>query len=70
MDCFKLLTYYVEYFKDNHSSIYMQDIEVNENDEKSLENFLNSETTKSREHYNLKETDLKQFCTKMILGIY
>ena len=39
MDCFKLLTYYVEYFKDNHSSIYMQDIEVNENDEKSLENF-------------------------------
>ena len=40
MDCFKLLTYYVEYFKDNHSSIYMQDIEVNENDEKSLENFL------------------------------
>ena len=70
MDCFKLLTYYVEYFKDNHSSIYMQDIEVNENDEKSLENFLNSETYKSREHYNLKETDLKQFAQNDIRGIY
>jgi hypothetical protein len=70
MDCFKILTKYVEFFKDNHSSIYMQDVDVNENNPESLSNFLNSETYKSREYYKFKESEIKQYPLKEIKGIY
>jgi len=59
-----------ENFKDNHSSIYMNDTDVDENNEKSVAEFLNSETYKSRAFHPIKEADLKQFEQHDIRGIY
>ncbi|MBL0357874.1 MAG: hypothetical protein IPP72_13750 [Chitinophagaceae bacterium] len=69
-ECFKLLTYYVEYFKDNHSGVYMQNKKVYEKDPNSVSEFLNSEPFTSREIIKLKQSDNKQFKLNDIKGIY
>lgn len=49
-DCFKLLTYYVEYFKDNHSGIsYNEPVQVNEKDKKAVKKFLKTDLFKKQE---------------------
>ena len=69
-DCFKLLTRYVEFFKDNHSSIRMYFPAIDENDVNQLKIFLNSKIYQSREKYHLKENDLEQYPLNDIRGIY
>ena len=69
-DCFRVLTYYVEFFKDNHSSISMRTESVDETDEEAVEKFLNSNIYRGREVYEIKEDDLKQYPIDDIRGIY
>ena len=69
-DCFKLLTYYVEFFKDNHSGINMRFDNVNEDDDEALSKFLNSEIYTNRETYELTKSDLQQYPTNDLRGIY
>lgn len=48
--CFKTLLVYVEFFKDNHSSIYTNNsINVNESKKREVKQFLNSNLFKNRE---------------------
>lgn len=68
--CFKILTQYVEFFKDNHSSINMDFPNIDEQDETALKKFLESDIYKSREVYQLTESDLKQYPLNDIRGIY
>lgn len=70
INCFKLLTHYVEYFRDNHSSIQMDNVSLNEKDTASLNHFLNSELYKSTETWKLQKKDLVQFPVAAIKGIY
>ena len=69
-DCFRVLTYYVEFFKDNHASISMSQAEVDENNEAAVRTFLGSELFRSREVYELQADDLKQYPLDDIRGIY
>lgn len=49
-DCFKTLLLYVEYFRDNHSSLYQNnDLSIDENKKKEVEKFINSKVFKERE---------------------
>ncbi|MEO1654045.1 MAG: S41 family peptidase, partial [Bacteroidota bacterium] len=70
VDCFRVLTYYVEFFKDNHSSIHMRSEGVDENNEEEVEKFLASDLFKNRESYAIQESDLKQYPIDDIRGIY
>ena len=47
VSCFKVLTYYVEFFKDNHSGINMSIPNVDENDPAAVQAFLNSDIYQS-----------------------
>lgn len=69
-DCFKVLTYYVEFFKDNHASIRMRSENIDENDEAAVAAFLASDLFNNREMYELKEADLMQYPIDDIRGIY
>jgi hypothetical protein len=69
-ECFKLLVYYVEFFRDNHSTIRNFNKPVNEKDENSLKDFFESETYKTAETYNLKEWELKEYPLNDIRGLY
>lgn len=69
-NCFKLLVYYVEYFRDNHSKIIMSVPHVDETDATSLEAFFASEIYKARERYELQASDLKQYPMDDIRGMY
>ena len=68
--CFKLLTYYVEFFKDNHSSIRMRFPTIDENDQNQLQIFFNSKIYQSRESYPIQEDDLAQYPLNDIRGVY
>ncbi len=68
--CFKLLTYYVEFFKDNHSGIRMRMESVDESDEKSVEDFVNGEIFQSRETFDLSQEHFTQFPFDDVKGIY
>ena len=46
--CFKILTYYVEFFKDNHSSIRMYFPTIDENDPNQLDIFYKSKIYNSK----------------------
>ena len=51
--CFKTLLVYVEFFKDNHSSIYTnKSIRVDENNEEDVQKFLQSDLFTNRETIN------------------
>jgi Peptidase family S41 len=69
-DCFKLLTYYVEYFKDNHSGIEMLPEPVNEKDPQSLNAFLGSATFQSRETASFNEAVARRQPIDAIEGVY
>lgn len=69
-ECFKLLVYYVEFFRDNHSTISSQNKSVNEKDESSLKEFFASESFATRETFALKDSDLKQYPLEDVRGIY
>ena len=69
-DCFRVLTYYVEFFKDNHASIYMRSQGVDEDNEAAVSQFLEADLFQSREVYQLEEKDLKQYPLDDIRGIY
>lgn len=70
VECFRVLTYYVEFFKDNHASISMSSSNIDENNEEELQKFLQSDLYTSREIYEFKESDLKQYPIDDIRGIY
>ena len=69
-DCFKVLTRYVEYFKDNHSSIRMKYPIVNEKDSTQLADFLKSPIFTSREQWTLQDKDFDQYRLNDIRGLY
>mgnify|MGYP001799580550 CR=1 FL=1 len=69
-DCFRVLTYFVEFFKDNHASIYMSNAGIDEDSEEAVSQFLTSELYLGREVYQLKNEDLKQYPLDDIRGIY
>ncbi|MFY7810367.1 MAG: S41 family peptidase [Flavobacterium sp.] len=51
-DCYKIILTYVEFFKDNHSSIYQNSsIKIDESKPEEVEKFLNSDTFKDREFF-------------------
>ena len=68
--CFKVLTYFVEFFKDNHSSIRMYFPAIDEKDPNQLDIFYKSKIYTSREIYSLQQEELKQYPLKDIRGIY
>ena len=68
--CFKVLTYYVEFFKDNHSSIRMYFPPIDEKDPNQLDIFYKSKIYNSREFYALHKDELKQYPIDDIRGIY
>ncbi len=48
--CYKVLLIYVEFFKDNHSSIYTNNtVSIDENDKEAIKIFLESDRYKNRE---------------------
>ena len=65
-----MLTYYVEFFKDNHASIRMRSENIDETNEEAVIEFLNSDLYKGRETYELKQVDLEQYPIEDIRGIY
>jgi len=69
-DCFRVLVYYVEFFKDNHAGIHMRRESIDETNDEAVAEFLASDTYKSRELYALKKSDLKQYPLDDIRGIY
>ncbi len=69
-ECFRVLTYYVEFFKDNHASISIRTESVDESSEAAVNDFIASNLYKSREIYELKAGDLKQYPLDDIRGIY
>src|SRR5690606_29878443 len=68
--CFKTLLTYVEFFKDNHSSIYTENsVNVDEKSEDDVNKFVNSETFKKREIIkNFKPKNQKN--TRKLENIY
>ena len=68
--CFKLLTYYVEFFKDNHSQIRMSSDNVDENNEAEVAAFLASEMYQNRETYQLTPQDLQEYALDDVRGTY
>ena len=68
--CYKLLVQYVEFFKDNHSSIYMQVPRVDENDSKQVADFLKSPHYKASENIKLTKAQQQQYPLDDIRGIY
>lgn len=68
--CFKVLTQFVEFFKDNHSSIRMKMPVIDESNTVSVEDFKSSNIFLSREIINLNDTDIKQYPLKDVRGIY
>ncbi|MCC6281136.1 MAG: hypothetical protein IT262_11075 [Saprospiraceae bacterium] len=69
-DCFKLLTYYVEFFKDNHSHISMQSAPVDENDPALLQAFKNSPAFVHRERIRVDPAAWQNRPLQEIEGIY
>lgn len=68
--CFKLLLLYVEYFRDNHSTIRMNFPQINENNQDDITEFLSSEIYQATEIYQLSEEDKKEYPISEIRGIY
>lgn len=70
-ECFKLLTLYVEFFKDNHSGIYFNEqTPVNEKDKESLNHFLQSKLFLNREKVDLKNISIPKNALTNIENVY
>ncbi|NER19090.1 S41 family peptidase [Spongiivirga citrea] len=70
LDCFKILTQYVEFFKDNHSSIYMRMSYPDEKNTDSVSKFKSSSLFLSRESIALSDQEIKQYPVNDVRGIY
>ena len=57
VQCYRLLTYYVEFFKDNHSNISMALPRIDDTNSEEVNSFLASDLFLSRESYQLETTD-------------
>ncbi len=68
--CYKVLVYYVEYFRDNHSTIRMKIEGLDESDQDLVDSFYQTAQYKSRETIALTEQDLQQYEADDIRGIY
>ncbi|MEL7147038.1 MAG: S41 family peptidase, partial [Bacteroidota bacterium] len=68
--CFRVLTYYVEFFKDNHASIYMGSDPIDEDNVEAVNEFLSSDLYQSREMHQLSESDVQQYPLDDLRGIY
>ncbi len=71
-ECLKYLTYFVEYFKDNHTKMRYTGTSkpVNESSEKELIAFLKSIEYQDTETFKLTKNQLKQYPVNDIRGIY
>ena len=67
-DCFKILLRYVEFFKDNHSSIYQNSLYIDDTKKEDVEKFINSSIFKEREIIDFKK--LPQNRNENIENIY
>ncbi|HLP95505.1 MAG TPA: S41 family peptidase [Saprospiraceae bacterium] len=69
-DCFKLLTYYVEFFKDNHSHISMESEAVNDKDPAAVQAFKQTTVFAKRERIELNSRQYQNRPLNDIEGIY
>jgi len=69
-DCYKVLIYYVEFFKDNHSTLRMRIGSLDETNQSLVDSFYQTDQYKSREMVDLKNVDLTQFKGDDIQGVY
>lgn len=60
-DCFKILLRYVEFFKDNHSSIYQSSENIDDSKKEEVEKFINSSIFQEREVIDLKKLPQNSF---------
>ena len=70
VECLKTLTYYVEYFKDQHTSILHFGPDVDWNDDASIRRFLQSDSYQATETYQISSNTLEQYPLEKIEGIY
>ena len=68
--CFKTLTYYVEFFKDNHTSLQSYSEDVDENDSASVAKFLITDAFRLAEEYELKNVQQAHYPLDDIRGTY
>jgi len=68
--CFKILTRFVEYFRDNHSRIMMSFPNVDESKAEEVKQFKASDLFQQRERVNLSPEQLEQHPLEDMLGIY
>ena len=69
-ECLKTLIYYVEYFKDQHTQILFFGPDVDWDNEKSVERFIQSDIYQTTETYQINEQTLQQYGLKDIKGLY
>ena len=69
-DCYKLTLQFVEFFRDNHSSIYMRSENIDDSNEEQVQQFLASKTFTSRELIPEDQIDQNQYPLDDIRGIY
>lgn len=60
-DCFKILLKYVEFFKDNHSSIYQSSVNIDDTKTEEIEKFINSSIFKEQEIIDVKKLPQNKF---------
>ncbi len=70
MECLKVLTYYVEYFKDQHTMIRLYGPDVDWHDQASVRRFLQSDIYKATETYQITDNSLMQYPIEDIRGVY
>ena len=70
VECFKALTYYVEFFKDNHTALYAHSEDVDEDNAASVQSFLKTDAYQSTEEFALGSQSSEQYSLEDIRGIY
>ena len=70
VECFKTLTYYVEFFKDNHTALKSYPEDVDENDAASVANFRQTDAYRLAEEYKLPNGQGQQYPVDDIRGVY
>ncbi len=69
-ECLKTLTYYVEYFKDQHTMISSLGSDVDWEDAASVRRFLQSDAYQASETYPITSNQLNQYPLEDIRGVY
>lgn len=70
LSCYKVLITYVEYFRDNHSTLLMNTRGIDEDNAEEVAAFLASDIFKSTEMYTLSGEDEKDYPLTDIRGVY